>query len=137
MAQATNVSLSDLLPAGMTATVNNGTVTQGSYNAATGLWTIGTLANGAVATLTLEGTVDAGQGGNTITNTTTAAEGDQPDPSTAGDDLEEDVTVGGTRGSCHRQDAGEWRHHAFRRRHRHVPNLRSPTMEWPRPPTFR
>ena len=92
-AQATNVSLMDLLPAGITATVNNGAVTQGSYNASTGLWTIGTLANGADATLTLEGIVDTGQGGNTITNTTTAAEGDQPDPSTAGDDLEEAVTV--------------------------------------------
>ena len=66
MAQATNVSLTDLLPAGMTATVNNGTVSQGSYDASTGLWTVGTLANGAVATLTLEGTVDVGQGGNTI-----------------------------------------------------------------------
>ena len=35
-----------------------------------------------------------GQGGNTITNITTAATGDQPDPSTAGDDLVEAVTVG-------------------------------------------
>ena len=39
-------------------------------------------------------TVDAGQGGNTITNTTTAATGDQNDPSTVGDDLEEAVIVG-------------------------------------------
>ena len=46
---------------------------------------------GQTATLTLEGTVDAGQGGNTITNITTAAVGDQVDPSTAGDDLEEAV----------------------------------------------
>ena len=51
------------------------------------------LASGATATLTLEGTVDAGQGGNTITNITTAATGDQVDPSTAGDDLEESVVV--------------------------------------------
>jgi len=34
-----------------------------------------------------------GQGGNTITNITTAATGDQPDPSTVGDDLEEAVVV--------------------------------------------
>ena len=60
---------------------------------ATGLWTIGTLNDGAVATITLEGTVDAGQGGNTITNITTAATGDQVDPSTVGDDLEESVVV--------------------------------------------
>ena len=43
--------------------------------------------------MTLEGTVDAGQGGNTITNTTTAATGDQVDPSTVGDDLNESVNV--------------------------------------------
>ena len=90
-AQATNVSLTDLLPAGLTATANNGVASQGSYDAATGVWTIGTLANGGSATLTLEGTLDAGQGGNTIVNITTAASGDQPDPNTFGDDLTEAV----------------------------------------------
>ena len=34
-----------------------------------------------------------GEGGNTLTNITTAAAGDQPDPSTVGDDLEEAVEV--------------------------------------------
>ena len=90
-AQATSVSLTDLLPPGLTATGFNGTVTQGTYDAVTGLFTIGTLGAGQSATLTLQGTVDVGQGGNTITNTTTAAMGDQPDPSTAGDDLDEAV----------------------------------------------
>ena len=90
-ALATNVSLTDLLPAGLTATANNGVASQGSYDAATGVWTIGTLANGGSATLTLEGTLDAGQGGNTIVNITTAASGDQPDPNTFGDDLTEAV----------------------------------------------
>ena len=61
---ATNVDLTDLLPAGLTPTANNGGITQGSYDPATGLFTIGTLAVGQTATLTLEGTVDAGQGGN-------------------------------------------------------------------------
>ena len=92
-AQATNVDLTDLLPAGLTATANNGTISQGTYNSTSGLWDIGTLANGASATLTLRGTVDAGQGGSTITNVTTAATGDQPDPNTVGDDLEEEVVV--------------------------------------------
>ena len=91
---ATNVSLTDLLPAGLTATANNGiSGTGGAYDATTGLWTVGTLASGATVTLTLEGTVDVGEGGNTITNITTAAEGDQVDPSTVGDDLEEAVVV--------------------------------------------
>ena len=79
-ALATNVSLTDLLPAGLTATANNGVASQGSYDAVTGVWTVGTIANGGSATLTLEGTVDVGEGGNTIVNTTTAASGDQPDP---------------------------------------------------------
>ena len=48
---------------------------------------------GSVATITLEGIVDAGQGGNTITNVTTAATGDQTDPTTFGDDLVESVVV--------------------------------------------
>ena len=43
--------------------------------------------------MTLEGTVDVGQGGATITNTTTAAMGDQNDPTTAGDDLDEQINV--------------------------------------------
>ena len=67
---------------------------RGSYDPATGLFTIGTLAVGQTATLTLEGTVDAGQGGTTITNFTTAATADQVDPSTVGDDLDEIVAVG-------------------------------------------
>ena len=68
-------------------------VSQGTYDAATGLFDIGTLNIGETATLTLEGTVDVGEGGNTITNITTAAIGDQPDPSTVGDDLDESVVV--------------------------------------------
>ena len=87
------MSLTDLLPPGLTATANNGGITQGTYDAATGLWTIGTLNVGDTVTLTLEGTVDVGQGGNTITNVTTPAAGDQPDPSTVGDDLDETVVV--------------------------------------------
>jgi len=58
-ASATGVFLNDFLPAGLTATSNNGTVSQGSYNAVTGVFGIGDLAVGETATLTLEGTVDA------------------------------------------------------------------------------
>ena len=81
---ATNVSLTDLLPPGLTPTALNGGITQGTYDATTGIFAIGNLAVGQSATLTLEGTVDVGQAGNTITNVTTAATGDQTDPSTVG-----------------------------------------------------
>ena len=46
-----------------------------------------------MATIELTGTVDVGQGGNTVTNVTTAAIGDQVDPSTVGDDLTESVVI--------------------------------------------
>ena len=92
-ATATNVSLTDFLPAGLTATAENGVVTRGSYDPATGVFSVGTLGVGESVTLFLQGTVDAGQGGNTITNTTTAATGDQFDPTTANDDLTESVDV--------------------------------------------
>ena len=92
---ATNVSLTDFLPIGLTPTVNNGAASQGLYNPATGVWIIGTLNDGDSVTLTLEGTVDEGQGSTTITNVATAATGDQDDPSTDGDDLTESVAVNG------------------------------------------
>ena len=79
-AQATSVSLTDLLPAGLTATIGNGAITQGSYNASSGLWTIGTINAGDTVTLTLEGTVDVGEGGNTITNITTCLLYTSPSP---------------------------------------------------------
>ena len=58
---ATDVSISDILPTGTTATANNGTTSQGTYNTTTGRWNIGNLSGGASATLTLEGTVNVGQ----------------------------------------------------------------------------
>ncbi|MEP1230298.1 MAG: DUF11 domain-containing protein, partial [Litorimonas sp.] len=80
---ATNVDLTDDLPAGLTATSNNGTVSEGTYIGNN--WSITALQNGDTATLILEGTVDADQGGNTITNTLAApAISDVDDPSTAG-----------------------------------------------------
>lgn len=93
-ATATSVSLTDLIPAALAATAGNGAVSAGTYNATSGLWSIPSLANGASATLTIEGTVRSGQGGNTITNTLAApATSSVPDPTTAGDDLTESVAA--------------------------------------------
>ena len=88
---ATNVTLNDTLPSGMTATGLNGSSTAGTYAAP--VWTIPNLANGASAVLTIQGTVDSGQEGQTIINATSAAVSDQLDPTTVGDDLTESVTV--------------------------------------------
>jgi uncharacterized repeat protein (TIGR01451 family) len=66
---------------------------QGSYVSGTGVWTVGGLANGANATLSITASVDAGQGGNTITNTITNVGLTETDPTGAGDDLDESVVV--------------------------------------------
>ena len=90
---AFETSLTSLLPDGITGNINNGGVTTGSYDSGTGVWDIGFLASGANATLTLEGTVDLDQAGNTITNTTTAATAVEEDFSSAGDNLTETIVV--------------------------------------------
>ncbi len=86
-----NPTLTDVLPAGLTYTTS--TPSQGSYVSGTGLWTLGSLANGATATLTISATVNSGQQGATITNTTTAANGGNIDGTSTGDDLTETVIV--------------------------------------------
>ncbi|MGV6827759.1 MAG: DUF11 domain-containing protein, partial [Flavobacteriales bacterium] len=87
---ATGVSLTDSLPAGVTYVSDD---SAGDYVPGTGVWTIGAIANGSSVQLNITVTVDAGTTGSTITNTTTAASGNEPDPSTAGDDLDEAITV--------------------------------------------
>ncbi|MDP3583308.1 MAG: SdrD B-like domain-containing protein, partial [Ignavibacteria bacterium] len=55
---AANVSVNDILPASLL--YQSATVSQGSFNSTSGLWTVGTLANGAIATLTLTVKIDCG-----------------------------------------------------------------------------
>ncbi len=89
---ATNVSLINLLPAGLTPITGNGVVSQGTYNDS--IWQIGTLAIQASVTMTLKGTVDIGQGGQTITSTTTAAfSPDVTDPNHFADQLSASVFI--------------------------------------------
>ena len=87
---ATSVSLVDILPSGVTYV---GDDSGGDYNSGSGIWTIGAIANGAVKTLLIQGTVDAGTAGTTIVNSTTSANGDQADPTTTGDILEATIYV--------------------------------------------
>ncbi|MEP3050883.1 MAG: DUF11 domain-containing protein [Erythrobacter sp.] len=97
---ANNVTLTDLIPSGLTPTSNNGDIigdtfsSGGSYNATSGVWSAGRLAAGDSITLTVEGTVDPDLLGETvITNTTTAATSDNDDPEPTGNDLTESVTI--------------------------------------------
>lgn len=75
----TNVTVTDLLPSGYTFVSSNASV--GTYNSATGLWTIGNLNDGANAVLTLTTTVNpTGNYSNTaVINTTSGIN----DPETA------------------------------------------------------
>ena len=75
---ATGVSVSDLLPSGYTLVSSN--TTTGTYNTATGVWTIGDLANGTSATLTVTATVvEASSYTNTATVTASETDPDTSD----------------------------------------------------------
>lgn len=67
---AANVTLTDVVPAGLSLT--GATASVGTYTATNGLWTIGTLGNGAFATLILTARVDGTSAGLVLTNTATA-----------------------------------------------------------------
>ena len=87
---ATGVSLTDLLPAGVTYVSDD---LGGVYNSGSGIWTVGSILSDASVTLNISATVDEETSGTTITNTTTAATGDQSDPTTDGDELAVDIVV--------------------------------------------
>ncbi len=87
---ATTTGLADNLPTGVTY-VSSNTAT-GSYDNTTGDWTIGAMANGATATLTITATVDAGTLGDIITNTA-AADADEVDSNLANNTDSVSLTV--------------------------------------------
>jgi uncharacterized repeat protein (TIGR01451 family) len=90
-ALANGVSLTDVLPSGLTYVSHAASV--GTYNTGSGLWDGFSLANGASAELIITATVNAGQYGQVITNTTTKAVSTNPDPTDNGNDLTESVAV--------------------------------------------
>ena len=69
-AAATGVVVSDALPTGLSLV--SSTATHGAYAATTGLWAVGALANGEVATLTLVVKIANDTGGRSLTNVATA-----------------------------------------------------------------
>lgn len=80
---ATGVAVADTLPAGVIFT--GATPSQGSYDAGTGLWTIGTLGQGSSCVLLLSATIAAGRGGETLINRAGIAAVDQGDGNPAND----------------------------------------------------
>ena len=82
---ATGVVMDDALPAGLDYVSHTG---DGTYVPATGVWTVGTLANGATATMRITATVT---GLAPVTNTASVAAVDQPQSRTDND--EDDATV--------------------------------------------
>jgi len=63
---ATNVSVTDVLPSGLV--YNSSAPSQGSYDNVSGLWTVGTLASGANAVLTVTATTSLAALNNTTVN---------------------------------------------------------------------
>ena len=78
---ATGVEATDHLPSGLKlATVRT---TAGSYDAATGRWSIGKLRASSTATMTVDAVVEDSAAGQTVTNHVDITHSDQPDPDTA------------------------------------------------------
>jgi uncharacterized repeat protein (TIGR01451 family) len=65
---ASNVVVTDLLPSGLTFVSTSSADTVGVYDSGTGTWTVGSLGNGASATLHVIATVDSDTNGETIIN---------------------------------------------------------------------
>ncbi|HMO74812.1 MAG TPA: proprotein convertase P-domain-containing protein [Sphingopyxis sp.] len=74
-ATATGVTVQDILPPGFTFASASGF---GSYNAGTGLWTVGSIPPGTTRTLTISGTVNATSGA-TVTNVAEIMSSSVPD----------------------------------------------------------
>ena len=91
---ATGVSVTDLLPTGLTFVSAN--PSQGTYNSSTGVWAVGTVANSANATLQIVATV-ATAGAKTNTAQVSASNQSDPDStpnnSVATEDDQASVTV--------------------------------------------
>ncbi|MEI8306987.1 MAG: DUF11 domain-containing protein, partial [Chloroflexales bacterium] len=93
---ATNVAVSDPLPAGLVLISTE--LSQGSYNLNTDIWTVGTIPSGASVTLRIITVISTN---NSVTNTAQVSNSDQPDPdstpgnSVVGEDDQASVTFSG------------------------------------------
>jgi uncharacterized repeat protein (TIGR01451 family) len=90
----TGIIVTDIVPAGLTYL--SSVADQGTYNAATGIWNIGSVANGATATLTLKVTVNTGTATQKITSTAKITHSDQPDGDTSDNTSATQVNIAGS-----------------------------------------
>lgn len=88
---ATGVVVNDLLPPGLVYASH--VVSAGSYNAATGVWTVGNVNIGTNYTLTLRATVVTNPPGTVLTNNAAIASLDQTDPVGGNNSASASVTV--------------------------------------------
>jgi len=88
---ASGVTLSDVLPAAVTYVSD--IASHGSYDPASGLWTVGALANSDIATLTLNVKATIVPAATVVTNTANNLTLDQADPVAANDSDSVDVTI--------------------------------------------
>lgn len=88
---ATNLKVIDQIPSGIT--YMDSVVTVGAYNPVSGIWTIGTLANQATATLTINGRIQEDTEAQTIVNSADLNSLDQNDTNTANNTASASLTV--------------------------------------------
>ena len=88
---ATNLTIIDQLPTGIS--YQDSLPSVGSYNPTTGIWDIGTLANGASASLILNVRVDGNTQGNTINNTAALDGMDQTDSDSQNNTATASITI--------------------------------------------
>ncbi len=86
--EATGLKVTDKLPTGLGYV--SSTPSQGSYNSGTGVWTVGSLAKDASATLTLKAGAD---GSGEVTNTASVSALDESDTDNTNDTASKTVTI--------------------------------------------
>ncbi len=91
--EATNVVLSDTLPSGLTFV--GAAPSQGTFN--NGLWSVGNIVNGALATLRISARPNSGTLGQTIVNTTAGLGSDLFDHQPANNEASASIRVRSTR----------------------------------------
>ncbi|MEP7284391.1 MAG: hypothetical protein ABI947_01325 [Chloroflexota bacterium] len=89
---ATNILITDVIPAGLTFQSASGA---GVYNSGGGQWTLASLGIGARASLGLSVTVNTGTAGQNIVNSAAITSVNQPDPNTANNTASVTKTITG------------------------------------------